>query len=214
MNALARRDVAIVSEEAGTTRDVIEVRLDLGGLAVVVSDTAGLRDADGVVEREGIRRTLERVREAGLVVLVVDAAEAPTPLPAALQDVRAAGRLALVLNKSDLLNAGDSGLANVDLVVSAKTGDGLDALARFIGERAAIAAGADSADPLPTNPRHRQLVGEALAHLDNFRAADMGAVELRAEDLRLAAGALGRLTGRIDPGEVLGAIFSRFCIGK
>lgn len=214
MNALARRDVAIVSEEAGTTRDVIEVRLDLAGLAVVVSDTAGLRESAGAVEREGIRRTWERLREAGLVLWVVDGTEPETPLPEAVADAQAASRVLVVLNKADAVTSDMLRGRKHDLAVSAKTGAGLDDLARLIGERAAAAVGFDQLEPVPSNQRHRALVGEALGHVQTFLAGNPGDVELRAEDLRLAAQALGRLTGRIDPEDVLGVIFGRFCIGK
>ena len=102
LNALARRDVAIVSEEAGTTRDVIEVKLDLEGLPVVVSDTAGIREAAGKVEQEGIRRTLGRAREADLVLWLVDATAPHAPVPAEI--AARADRMLVVVNKIDLLD--------------------------------------------------------------------------------------------------------------
>jgi tRNA modification GTPase len=216
LNALARRDVAIVSEEAGTTRDVIEVRLDLGGYPVIVTDTAGLRAAGGAVELEGMRRTRERARAAHLVLWVTDATASADVDPEALDaELGPAARL-VVANKCDLATVAER-RGWVDVSVSARTGEGLDVLIDRIAAECATAAEAGSSpggELVPTNARHRLLLSDALAHLQRFRDTPAAAIELRAEDLRLAANALGRLTGRIDPEEVLGAIFGRFCIGK
>ncbi len=212
LNALARRDVAIVSDEPGTTRDVLEVRLDLGGLPVIVSDTAGLRDSAGPVEREGIRRTIERAAGADLVVWVVDALEPEWDPPA---DLAGNGVSVLrLLNKCDLAEVREDGDRSSVVPVSALTGTGLSDLTELIAARARDAVGEIGMEPLPTNTRHRLLLSDALAHLTRYCDGDQGALELRAEDLRLAAHALGRLTGRIDPEDVLGAVFGRFCIGK
>lgn len=210
LNALAGRDVAIVSEHAGTTRDVIEVHLDLGGLPVIVADTAGIRPAEGDVEREGIRRSHERARAADLVLWIIDATDPANPVPPGLSDDP--GRIRRVLNKVDL--ALDPVAANAnDLQISAKTGAGLELLigeiGRIAGERMGLGDG-----PAITQIRHRQLIEDCARHLRNFLSGDREAIELRAEDLRLAAFALGRITGRVDVEEVLGQIFSRFCIGK
>lgn len=206
LNALARRDAAIVSEEAGTTRDVIEVRLDLGGIAVVVSDTAGVRDADGAIEREGIRRTLARAKDADLVLWLVDATAPQCVLP---PEVRAERSL-LVVNKIDAASPVIDGAA---AMVSARTGEGIDELSTLIAKRARSALG-EKTDPAPTQERHRLHLQRALTHIDAFLSGSEDQLELRAEDLRLAANELGRLTGRIDPEEILGQIFGRFCIGK
>lgn len=212
LNALARRDVAIVSAEAGTTRDAIEVHLDLAGLPVIVTDTAGLREAEAAVEREGIRRTLARVQDADLVLWVMDA---HSPLATLPQELRAvADRVLPVLNKSDLLTAGGPAVLPDDLVaVSALTGAGLDAL---IARLSAIAAEriAPGEEPAITQARHRRHVADAVAALETFLAGSLEQEVLRAEDLRQAADALGRVTGRIDVEEVLDQIFGRFCIGK
>lgn len=209
LNALSRRDVAIVSPEAGTTRDVLEVRLDLQGIPVVFQDTAGLRDAPGAVEREGIRRALERVEEADLVLWVIDAT-APVVEPDALSRTGRAEILG-VLNKADLARPSLAGV----IAVSAATGAGLPELMAAISARAS--GGPDVATLPPaviTRARQRMLLEEALAALERHHAGEPTAAELRAEDLRQAAHALGRLTGLVDAEEVLGAIFGRFCIGK
>jgi tRNA modification GTPase len=214
LNALARRDVAIVSEEAGTTRDVIEVRLDLDGLPVTVSDTAGLRAAAaaGKVEREGMRRTFARAREADLVVWLIDAAAPPAAVPAEIaQD---AGRTLVVANKADLLPAGvPHPLPAGAMRLSAKTGDGIDGLTRRLTALARARMG-DGEAPVLTQARHRQQIERTLAALRALLGAPMTEVELRAEDLRRAAQALGRLTGAVDAEDVLDQVFGRFCIGK
>ncbi|MFV0368498.1 MAG: tRNA uridine-5-carboxymethylaminomethyl(34) synthesis GTPase MnmE, partial [Hyphomicrobiaceae bacterium] len=212
LNALAKRDAAIVSEEAGTTRDVIEVRLDLGGLPVVVSDTAGIRQAQAAVEQEGIRRSVVRAGEADLVIWLTDI-DAPEPLlPKELLEV--ADRTLLVVNKIDLAE-GDGQLVLPDdmILVSVKTGAGLDVLtdrlAAIVKDRIAPADA-----PALTQDRHRKLLEDARANLDAFLAGNPNQVELRAEDLRRAAMAIGRITGRIDVEDVLDQVFGRFCIGK
>jgi tRNA modification GTPase len=212
LNALARRDAAIVSEEAGTTRDVIEVRLDLEGLPVIISDTAGIREATGVVEREGIRRTVARTRDADLVLWLMDATAPEPHLPPDLADM--ADRTLWVTNKADLRTGGwPKTLPDDMLVVSALTGQGIDKLTRRI---AAIAREriAPSEHPGLTLERHRLNLTECHQALVAFREGSPWQLELRAEDLRIAANALGRLTGRIDPEQVLDQIFGRFCIGK
>jgi len=239
LNALARRDVAIVSAEAGTTRDVIEVRLDLDGLPVVLVDTAGLREAEGEVEREGIRRAIDQAREADLVVWLTEAGSPPAPPP----DDLAWSRVEIlgVTSKSDLSPAehAESALAGpragavvgwvagwVDLsceaqrlfpdgalLISTKTGAGLDALIRALADKARARLG-ESEEPAITQERHRAHLATALAALNEFQTGAWDNSELRAEDLRQAAAALGRVTGRVDPEEVLGQIFQRFCIGK
>jgi tRNA modification GTPase len=212
LNALARRDAAIVSDEPGTTRDVIEVKLDIGGLPVVVSDTAGIREVTGKVEQEGIRRTLGRAKEADLVLWVTDGA-APAVAPPAML-LECADRVLMVVNKVDLLGSRPPRpLPAGAAAVSALTGSGLDALTRSIGSIAATRTGGAEAPPL-TQARHRQHLESCCAALDSFLSSPLDDIELRAEDLRRAALALGRLTGSIDVEDVLGEIFSRFCIGK
>jgi tRNA modification GTPase len=197
INALARRDVAIVSETAGTTRDTIEVALDLGGVAATLIDTAGLRDTDDPVEAEGIRRARARAASADLVLHVTDGAAA-APL----------GQL--VVNKIDA--RGElPGSRNGRLYVSAKTGAGLDRLEAWLVGWAAQATHRDE-PPLIARARQRRALADAVARLDEALAE--GDPVLHAESLRLAARALGRVTGVVDVEELLGEIFGRFCIGK
>jgi tRNA modification GTPase len=204
LNALARRDVAIVSEEAGTTRDVIEVHLDLRGLPVIVVDTAGLRAATGAVEAEGIRRALARAGEADLVLWLIDATAAE---PAPMTEFAAA--VVPLVNKIDVASAP---LAPEGHAISAKTGEGLSELVDLLADKAeaALAAGESA---VITRARHRAELEAAAEALHRYQAV-RGGPELKAEELRIAARHLGRLTGRIDVEEVLGAIFSEFCIGK
>jgi tRNA modification GTPase len=212
LNALARREAAIVSEEAGTTRDVIEVRLDLEGLPVVVSDTAGLRTAQGKVEQEGIRRTLERGRSADLILWLMDATAPIVQLPPELAD-RANDTL-WVANKMDLHPDGWPAILPDDRVaISAKTGRGMDDLTRRV---AAIARGrvGDDEHPALTQLRHRSNLENCRDALAAFLSGSEEQLELRAEELRQACNALGRLTGKVDPEQVLDQIFKRFCIGK
>jgi tRNA modification GTPase len=212
LNALARRDAAIVSEEAGTTRDVIEVRLDLDGLPIVVSDTAGLRAAQGMVEQEGIRRTLERGRSADLILWLMDATAPMAELPSELA-TRADDTL-WVANKMDLRPEVVPVLPSDGMVaISAKTGRGIDELTKRVASIARERLGADE-HPALTQIRHRSNLESCRDCLLAFLRGGEQQLELRAEDLRQAANALGRLTGKVDPEEVLEQIFKRFCIGK
>ena len=211
LNALARRDVAIVSAEAGTTRDVIELKLDLEGLPIVVSDTAGIRQAEGVVEQEGIRRTLARAQAADLVLWLVDAMALDAQPP---QVTLRPDRLLVVVTKYDLLDSKVlQPLPEGAIAVSALTGFGLDRLTRRLAGFAQARMGGEEV-PTLTQARHRQQLLRCRAALATFLGSPMEEFEMRAEDLRRGAQALGRITGVIDPEEVLGEIFARFCIGK
>jgi tRNA modification GTPase len=210
LNALARREAAIVSEEAGTTRDVIEVHLDLKGLPVIIADTAGIRSAVSKVEQEGIRRTHERAEAADLVIWLIDAIAPLADPPAGL--TIPPDRLLRVLNKADLRESTSADTPH-DVAISAKTGAGIETLIDRISAIASERIGLSEA-PVITQVRHRQLVTDCTRHLADFLAGESRSVELRAEDLRLAASALGRITGRVDVEEVLERIFSLFCIGK
>ena len=214
LNALARREAAIVSEEAGTTRDIIEVTLDLADVPVILSDTAGIREAAGKVESEGIRRALAHAGAADLVLWLTDATAPRAELPPA--DLAAsAGEVLRVANKLDLLETRLSGAeaASTTLRISVLTGEGLSELAEAIGRRAAERTGGSDA-PAITQARHRQQLSACVEALEAYLAGSQADLELRAEDLRRAATALGRITGRVDVEDVLGEIFSRFCIGK
>jgi tRNA modification GTPase len=199
LNVLARRDVAIVSDIAGTTRDVIEVRLDLGGVLVLASDTAGLRQSADAIEVEGVRRALARTREAHLVLLLLDAsADAPrVGLPDGLTPDLT------VWNKTDL--APHDGMS-----ISLKTGRGVAELLEMLQQKVQQKFAGDA--PALTRPRHRAALTEALAALTH--AGTSTEAELLAEDLRLAMRAVGRITGRVDVEDVLDFVFRDFCIGK
>jgi tRNA modification GTPase len=206
LNALAEREAAIVSDIPGTTRDVVEVRLVLAGYPVWIADTAGLREAADAIEAEGVRRALARAEEADLRIAVVEVGQ---DVPPELQGAIRGGDL-LVRSKADQIEAHMSGDM---LEVSAVTGIGLAQLKSQLEARVAEALGREEA-PVLTRARHRRLVEEARAALLRaIPALDTGA-ELAAEEVRVAADQIGRLTGRIDVEDLLDEIFSSFCIGK
>jgi tRNA modification GTPase len=214
LNAVARRDVAIVSSAAGTTRDVIEVRVDLGGYPVLLADTAGLRDAvEGAVvdpvEAEGMRRALARAEAADLRVVVIDGTGGAQRAARALIDERSL----VVVNKCDRPDFSvPAALAERSPVtISATRGDGVDAVLRAVA-RAAAARMGGSEGPAITRARHRSGLTRCVEALERARAAPAG--ELLAEDLRLAARALGELVGEVDVEQLLDVIFRDFCIGK
>jgi tRNA modification GTPase len=218
MNRLARREAAIVSPVAGTTRDVVEVRLNLAGYPVWVADTAGLREASDAIEAEGVRRALARAEEADLRVWVFDSSQSGTENVSRETSAGAATREGdlTVLNKADLVGSGSGKTGSPDeFVVSAKTGAGFDRLERRLAEIVRERLDADEA-PLVTRARHRELVEEALRAVERaLEGARIGiGAELVSEDLRLAARALGRITGSIDAEDLLDRIFSQFCVGK
>lgn len=207
LNRIARREASIVSPFAGTTRDVIEVHLDLGGSPVTLLDTAGIRETDDPVEREGVNRARARAAEADLVLWVVDAADIAMP------DPPAAAHLIVVRNKIDLAakrGRGEKPATHFD--VSSTTGEGLDRLLYAIARFASGALG--SREPaLVTRERQRLLLQEACDALTRA-IAETKREDIFAEELRLAARALGRLTGRVDVEDILDVIFRDFCIGK
>ncbi len=209
LNALAQRDVAIVSAVAGTTRDVIEARLDLEGFPVVLMDTAGIRETDGGIEGEGIRRALDRAARSDLVLWLRDATAPDVPPPDAIAE-RGGVKIIEAVNKIDLAPSFEAGGA---IALSVKTGAGLDLLISRLAEKARDAADMGE-NPAITRARHRSELERCAEALDRFLGGGFDALELRAEDLRQAADALGRLTGRVDVDDILDKIFSDFCIGK
>ena len=210
LNALVRRDAAIVSDVPGTTRDVIEVHLDLGGYAVTIADTAGLREAGDVIEQEGVRRAHKRARDADLKIALFDGARFPAR-DAATEGLRDSRTLA-VMNKADLIKGADMFDKDERLhFISVKTGFGLADFLAALERRVRDESDAGAGMPL-TRARHRVALEECRDALDRAKAAPLA--ELAAEDLRLAARALGRLTGRVDVEEILDVVFRDFCIGK
>jgi tRNA modification GTPase len=199
INALAGRDVAIVSALPGTTRDALETRVVLGGVPVTLVDTAGLRETTDSIEAEGVRRALARAEDADLVMVVV---EAGSPAPAAGSE-----RQMVVANKADIDGAGPDGAVRI----SAKTGQGMGELRACLASAARRMTESQGAPPL-TRARHRAALLAAAGHLEAAEAAELP--ELRGEDLRLAMRELGRITGHVGVEDILDTVFSRFCIGK
>ena len=214
LNRLAARDVAIVTDIPGTTRDVLETPLDLGGYPLVIADTAGLRASDDRVERLGVERALAEAKDADIRIALFDGARWPLvdPNTEALID----GETIIVLNKTDLLEPGiERKIAGQEaLLLSCQTGEGIDGLVRRLTEFAARAMAPGDA-PVLTRARHRQALVEvttALACIE--QAGPAPELALIAEDLRIAMQAMGRITGRVGVEDVLDQIFSAFCIGK
>jgi tRNA modification GTPase len=206
LNQLARREAAITSPIAGTTRDVIDVAIDLAGYPVVLADTAGLRESADIIEQEGLRRALKRAEEAELRLFVFDACR-----PGDANSARAwpGPDTLLVANKIDLAADRDALPAGA-IPVSALTGEGLPVLIAALASR--IEQSYDIAAPVLTRARHREALETALTALQ--RSLGAGLPELRAEDLRLAWRSLGRITGRVDVEDLLDVIFADFCLGK
>jgi len=209
MNQLARREVAIVSPHAGTTRDVIEVQLDLDGYPVTVIDTAGIRETDDPVEQEGVRRARARAGEADLVLWLADAAAEEI-------DHGGAAPVWLVRNKIDLDSVGRP-MAEVagqrHFMISARRGDGVPELIAGLVRFAEGYFGA-SEGGLISRVRQRQLLQETAFSLRRSIGAVGEGEELVAEELRIAAHCLGRLLGRVDVEDILDVIFREFCVGK
>ncbi len=210
MNALARRDVAIVSAEAGTTRDVIEVRLDVDGYPLTLVDTAGLREAGGEVEREGIRRTRARAAGADLILALSEAGGVGDglDLPAGVPVLRVGTKVDLVVSPDERERLRSS----FQVLVSTRTGEGIDQLLARLATFGRESKGAGES-VLITRARHRDALGVVREALSTALDGDLP-LELRAEELRHATDALGRLTGRVDVEDLLDVIFRDFCVGK
>jgi tRNA modification GTPase len=206
MNQLARREVAIVSPHAGTTRDVIEVQLDLDGYPVTVIDTAGIREADDPVEQEGVRRARARAAEADLVLWLADAQSGKN-----LQE--GAAPVWTVRNKIDLDASLARGPGRADFLISASRGDGIQELVAALVEFAQDYFGSDSGG-LIGRERQRKLLQQTAASLQCSIEVIGAGEELAAEELRSAAHSLGRLLGRVDVEDILDVIFREFCVGK
>lgn len=208
MNALVQRDVAIVTDVAGTTRDIIRCELDLDGYKVNLFDTAGLRDTDEIVEREGIRRAHEAIADADLVLHLVDLTDLE-----AVEDISGVS-VWRVGTKTDISSVpSDFDARKFDALVSAVSGSGLvdlrEALTAEVKRRTAVSSVA-----VPSRLRQTQNIVSAASYLRAALEHRHKPLELRAEDLRLASDELYRLTGRIDTEMLLGKIFSEFCVGK
>ena len=213
LNYLSRREVAIVSEIAGTTRDVIETHLNIDGLPVVVSDTAGIRDSKDEIEKKGIRLALKRAEDADLNIVVIEPKSAH--FAGFLKD-SITNKSIIVINKSDL--GIDDMVYEFDKInpiyISLKEEKNLDKLIFAIKEKLKNQF-ISSEDILITRERHRQHLEQCVLHLDNFEQKNNAEdFDKAAEDLRLATRHLGMIVGKVDVEEILGSIFNDFCIGK
>jgi len=209
LNALAKRDAAIVSDRPGTTRDLIEVKLDLKGLPVLMIDSAGIRDAADEIENEGIRRTIEQAQRADMVLWLQPGQGDRMP---PTRDILDAGRPVIEvitqIDKGGTINKGA-------LSISAKTGQGMDLLVSNLFEQLSQSGDQGRASALLTRERHRIAVEEALEFIDRAIISVHGTgVELIAEEVRLAARAIGKITGNVSVDDILDRLFSSFCIGK
>jgi len=215
LNALAGRSAAIVSDEAGTTRDIIQIRLDLGGVPAMVMDTAGIRDESGKIEAEGIRRSVEAAGFANLVLVILDGSDPAWPTARDKIDQLTSQPKFYILNKADQgLSAPNAAASGEMMSISAK--DPVD-IGKLVKKLAKLLVPLNHADAsaIITRQRHRQAMQEAQDALGRALGHDFhNAPEMAAEDFRVAAVALGRITGEIDVEELLESIFSAFCIGK
>ena len=215
LNLLAQRDAAIVSETAGTTRDVIDVHLDLDGSPVLISDTAGLRDAQDAIEDEGVRRARDRAENADLVIALFDGAVYPERDATTTTLINET--TLVVVNKADLLDQAREQERDLEdkwrvtHFVSVKDGFGIDLLISKLTQWVVDLCDTGMDAPI-TRARHRHALGECRDAMTRARSATLP--ELAAEDLRLAVRALGRLTGHVDIEELLDVVFRDFCIGK
>jgi tRNA modification GTPase len=207
LNALAGRDVAIVTEYEGTTRDILHCELDIGGYAVHFYDTAGIRETSEPVEREGIRRALGKMEEADLVLSLADSKS-----PEDVVDVPDGLDVIQVGTKADLLTDSDT-KPMVDILISSATGYGIADLKAYVLSRMEDKVGTFSL-AIPSRLRHGQQLRDAIAEVQQAIGREDLGLEIRAEHLRRASDALGRITGRIDVEMLLGKIFSEFCVGK
>ncbi|GLQ04946.1 tRNA uridine-5-carboxymethylaminomethyl(34) synthesis GTPase MnmE [Sneathiella chinensis] len=210
LNKLARREVAIVSEQAGTTRDIVEVHLDLAGYPVTIADTAGIREATDQIEQEGVRRARARAENADIRIFMTEPGDPPLA-ETEFGDMVTEASYHLI-NKQDLLDQADRTPGHDrQFLISVRTEEGLNRFLTRLEEDVVRLLDVSGAPSL-TRVRHRQALEECCASLERFEQAPEQ--ELAAEDVRLAARALGRITGRVDVEDILDVVFGDFCIGK
>ncbi|MSP33296.1 MAG: tRNA uridine-5-carboxymethylaminomethyl(34) synthesis GTPase MnmE [Rickettsiales bacterium] len=213
LNFLAKSEVAIVSEIAGTTRDVIEIHLEIAGVAIKIADTAGLRESKDKIEQEGIRRAYKKAAEADIKLLVLDAMN---PKISAAEKKMIDENTIIIVNKIDLIKLKTANnlleLDNKNLInLSIKKQQNTDSLIQKLEEKVLELLPKQSS-PLITQERYRHCLSKAISALDDF-SLDKN-IELAAEDLRIASYAIAKITGRIDVDDILDVVFSKFCIGK
>ena len=212
LNLLSRRDAAIVSEEKGTTRDIIEVYLNIDGYPVILADTAGIRDSKNKIEKKGISLAIRKSKESDLSLVMIDNSSKiiDTEIMKLINNDSI-----IVLNKSDINNKQNQNFKNVDVVlVSVKKNENIIQLTAKIKEKLNKKF-ITSSNVLITRERHRNKLNKCLKEIDNFLLKDQNKdIEMAAEDLRLATRHLGGIVGKVDVEEILGSIFKEFCIGK
>ena len=215
LNYLSQRDVAIVSDIAGTTRDLLEVHLDISGLPVTIVDTAGLRSGEDKIEAEGIRRAINRAENADLKLVIIDGS-VEEKMTAEISNQIDENTMVL-FNKNDVLKKSTSKIEGSDSIgvwyISAKTGEGLH---KFIEDFSIEVEKRMELTEAPslTRTRHRANLVSCLGHLTRYLNANHMELELLSEDLRMAARELGKITGQVDVEDILEKIFKEFCIGK
>lgn len=208
MNAIAGREVAIVSDEQGTTRDVLEVRLDLEGFLVVLKDTAGLRETESKVEREGIRKAKSELAQADLVLYLIEPGQSEDTHANDFTDV---SNMITIGTKSDI--SGARWQKETDISLSTRSMADVDALLDLIKSKLALSSIRDDL-VVPTRRRHVDLLKSAVSELEYALSSSDLPIEIRSEHLRISQDNLGRITGRVDVEDLLGVIFSEFCVGK
>ena len=215
LNALAGQDLAIVTEIAGTTRDKVSQMIHLDGVPITIIDTAGLRETTDVIEAIGISRSWDEIKKADVVLHLMDATQPTAHLDTKIDSIRSRQSIVLqVMNKVDLLDTSQA-LPEGSIGISARTGTGLDQLQKKLLEIAGWNPGQES--PWLARQRHIDALEQARMHLllaQEHAAQNDRVLDLFAEELRLAHDALGSITGKMTPDDLLGEIFSRFCIGK
>lgn len=209
LNSIAKRDAAIVSARAGTTRDAIEIHLDICGYPAILVDTAGIRATSDDIEEEGVRRALERAEAADIRLVLFDGANWPSVDTASVGLL--SGDAIAVVNKSDLIKTKGEGALAEPVFISTKTGEGIDGLLTLLEDKIVTSFSSGTA-PFITRNRHRALLSEAQAALG--KSLKPAALELTCEELRQAALMVGKITGKIQVDDVLDVIFKQFCIGK
>ena len=212
LNAVVNREAAIVSDIAGTTRDAVDVHLDLKGYPVMFTDTAGLREVEDAIEKKGIEIAYHKINEADLVICLFDASQDTVHIFDNLKKT-ISGKMLLVANKTDRLSAERISSLRQEgcLTIAAKPRQGLEQLLQAITERIENRFTSNS-NLLITRARYREALKETVEALETFTLRKE--IELAAEDVRLAARALGKITGRIEVDDILDKIFGSFCIGK
>ena len=211
LNLLSKREVAIVSEEEGTTRDVIEIFLNIDGYPVVLSDTAGIRGAKNEIEKKGILLALRKSKEADINIIMID--NSTKEIDNKIKDLINKDSIVL-LNKSDVKDVQSHKFDAVTILVSVKDNKNIDILIKKLKEKLSNKFIVNN-NTLITRERHRVKLNECLKEIDNFLSKDQNNnIELAAEDLRMATRHLGSIVGKVDVEEILGSIFKDFCIGK